>query len=114
VSEADWSWQGLVVTRTEARVLEYAVNAWLANEDVEPAFFVGDLAAETALTRGGTLRGALRRLVERGWLSETAEDGRVASFEGRPPRVYFLLTAAGAEAVEALVGPRRGWIPRPS
>jgi DNA-binding PadR family transcriptional regulator len=51
----------------------------------------------------GTVYPILRRLEEAGWVKSRWEQVQRARDEGRPPRRYYELTGAGAEAVrEAL------------
>jgi DNA-binding PadR family transcriptional regulator len=61
-----------------------------------------DIMNATGLT-SGTVYPALDRLEELGLLRSRWEDARIARREGRPPRRYFKLTAAGTSALaEAL------------
>jgi DNA-binding PadR family transcriptional regulator len=52
----------------------------------------------TGLT-SGTVYPALDRLEDGRFLRSSWEDARIAHDEGRPPRRYFSLTPAGAEAL---------------
>ena len=61
-----------------------------------------DVTRATGLP-SGTVYPALRRLEEAGLVTSAWEEARVAHREGRPPRRYFALTAAGSTALgEAL------------
>jgi PadR family transcriptional regulator, regulatory protein PadR len=61
-----------------------------------------DIMNATGLT-SGTVYPTLDRLEDQGLLRSRWEDPRIARREGRPPRRYFRLTAAGTAALgEAL------------
>lgn len=49
----------------------------------------------------GTVYPALRRLEAAGYLEASWEDADVASADGRPPRRYYRLTAAGETALRS-------------
>jgi DNA-binding PadR family transcriptional regulator len=57
-----------------------------------------DVMNATGLT-SGTVYPALDRLEELRYLTSEWEDAKVAHREGRPPRRYFALTRAGADAL---------------
>jgi PadR family transcriptional regulator len=57
-----------------------------------------DIMAATGLT-SGTVYPALDKLEDVRFVKSAWEDARVAHREGRPPRRYFQLTPAGAEAL---------------
>jgi len=57
-----------------------------------------DIMDATGLT-SGTVYPALDSLEEKGLLRSRWEDPRIARREGRPPRRYFKLTAAGTTAL---------------
>ena len=61
--------------------------------------------------RSGTVHPILARLEAYGWLSSRWEDVD-PSAEGRPPRRYYRLTAAGAEAARAALA--RAYRPSPA
>ena len=59
-----------------------------------------DIITATGLT-SGTVYPALDKLEDLGLLRSRWEDPRIARREGRPPRRYFKLTAAGGDALAA-------------
>jgi hypothetical protein len=98
-----WTADDLVVGRAEARVLAFAVVSRLANEDVEREFYLEQLLRESSLSRGAAMT-AVRRLVERRWLSERFEVEDLARFEARPARTYYEATPQATAVTRLLLG----------
>jgi DNA-binding PadR family transcriptional regulator len=73
--------------------------------------FYGLEIGEAAGLRSGTVHPILARLEGYGWLASRWEDVDPSS-EGRPPRRYYKLTAAGVQAARAALA--RAWRPSPA
>jgi PadR family transcriptional regulator PadR len=71
-----------------------------------------DIMAATGLT-SGTVYPTLERLEGRGLLRSKWESAAAAHAEGRPPRRYFTLTAAGATALSAALARYKALRPIP-
>ena len=71
-----------------------------------------DIMQATGLT-SGTVYPALERLEAAGYLTSSCEDAAQSHAGGRPARLYFTLSAAGATALRAALAKYRALRPLP-
>ena len=87
----------------ETAVLEAALSLRAVGTEAIHGFQVAkiiqDQTGARQLTAHGTLYRALHRLEQAGFMESTWEDPRIGLEQGRPPRRFYWVTAAGEQAL---------------